>query len=153
MNFKFLKEFKEFAVKGNMIDIAVGVIIGAAFNKVVDVMVKEVFLPPLALMTDGTSWSNKKIVLREAQTGIDSQDVIAIGYGKLFESTIDFIIIGLTVFVVVKIMNAIRNKADDPKNITTPTPKNLELLDRIGDLMEKQLILMEKNQANTNDTK
>ena len=66
MKFTLLKEFKEFAIKGNMIDIAIGVIIGTAFNKVVDVLVKEIFLPPLALLTNGANWENKRVILREA---------------------------------------------------------------------------------------
>ncbi|NNC46145.1 MAG: large conductance mechanosensitive channel protein MscL, partial [Winogradskyella sp.] len=63
---KLIKEFKEFAVKGNMIDIAIGVIIGASFNKVVDVLVKQVIMPPLSLLTNGVNFANKKLVLREA---------------------------------------------------------------------------------------
>lgn len=68
MKFKLFKEFKNFAVKGNMVDIAIGVIIGTAFNKVVDVLVKEIFLPPLSFLTNGINWENKKWVLREAVT-------------------------------------------------------------------------------------
>lgn len=66
MKFRIIEEFKEFAIKGNMIDIAVGVIIGSAFNSVVDVLVKEIFLSPLSFLTDGVNWENKKIVLRKA---------------------------------------------------------------------------------------
>lgn len=146
---KFIQEFKEFAIKGNMVDIAVGVIIGTAFNKVVDSIVKEIFLPPLSLLTDGTNWKSKKIVLREA-SGTEPEPIIeeiAIGYGKVFEAFVDFIIIGFCVFLVVKVINSLRKKADDPKDKSAPTPKNLELLDRIGDLMEKQVkIMTEKGQ-------
>ena len=85
MKIKLLEEFKEFAVKGNMIDIAIGVIIGAAFNKVVNTLVKEVLMPPLSFMTNGTNWENKKVVLREAIAvdGSAKLEEIAIGYGKL----------------------------------------------------------------------
>lgn len=139
------KEFKEFAIKGNMIDIAIGVIIGSAFNKVVDVLVKEIFLPPLSFLTDGNNWSGKKLILRDAfVVGENKLDQIAIGYGKLMETSVDFIIIGFTVFIVVKLMNAMRNKAQDPKNTTTPTPKNIELLNRITELLEKQIEIAEK---------
>ena len=68
---KFLKEFKEFAVKGNMIDMAIGIIIGASFNKVIDVLVKKVFLPPLSLMTNGLNYENKRYILREAVKSYD----------------------------------------------------------------------------------
>lgn len=144
---KLGREFKEFAIKGNMMDIAIGVIIGSAFNKVVDVLVKDIFLPPLALLTDGMSWSNKKLILREAtnQEGIKKLDEIAIGYGKLLESFADFLTIGITVFLVVKFMNKIRSKAQDPKNKTVSTPKDIELLNRITELMEKQVEIAERN--------
>ena len=147
MKLRLFKEFKEFAVKGNMIDIAIGVIIGAAFNKVIDVLVKEVLLPPLSLMTDGINWSDKKIMLREAVL-VDGQTTIqevSIAYGKLLEVLLDFAIIGFTVFLVVKFMNSIRKKAQDPKNTTVATPKDIELLNRMTELLEKQLEIAEKN--------
>jgi large conductance mechanosensitive channel len=139
------KEFKEFALKGNMIDIAIGVIIGAAFNKVVDVIVKDVFFPPLSLLTGGVNLEGKRIVLRETilENGVVKYEEVAIGYGKLIEVTVDFLIIGLTVFLVVKGMNALRKKAEDPKNEEEATPKDIELLDHIAGLMEKQVELLE----------
>ena len=149
MKFKLLEEFKEFAVKGNMIDIAIGVIIGSAFNKVVDVLVKEIFLPPLSLLTDGVNWENKKWIIREAVTtdGVANPEQIAIGYGKLIEATFDFIIIGFTVFLVVKFMNTLRNRAQDPKDVKVSTPKDIELLNRIAELMEKQVELAEQKKS------
>jgi len=146
MKFKLLKEFKEFAIKGNMIDIAIGVIIGAAFNKVVDVIVNQIFLQPLSLLTGGVSFADKRFVLREALivNGVEQRYEIAIGYGKMIQVSLDFLIIALTVFIVVKFMNALRNKADDPKNPAEVTPKNIELLNRISELMEKQVELLKK---------
>ncbi|MFL1895470.1 large conductance mechanosensitive channel protein MscL [Aquimarina sp. 2-A2] len=143
---KIIQEFKDFAVKGNMIDIAIGVIIGAAFNKVVDVLVKEIFLPPLSFLTDGVNWENKRWVLRSAVTeeGVTKPEEIAIGYGKLIEATVDFLIIGLTVFLVVKFMNALKQKAENPKDVTVKTPKDIELLDTIADLLKKQNDLLKK---------
>lgn len=140
MKIKLLEEFKEFAVKGNMIDIAIGVIIGAAFNKVVNTLVKEVLMPPLSFMTNGTNWENKKVVLREAIAidGAAKLEEIAIGYGKLLEAGVDFMIIALTVFLVVKAMNAMQKKAEDPKNVAVATPKNIELMNKTNELLEKQ---------------
>ena len=137
---KFFQEFKEFAVKGNMIDIAIGVIIGNAFNKVIDVLVKQVFLPPLSLLTNGSSMENKKVILRDSviENGKTTVDEIAIGYGKFFEATVDFFIIAVTVFIVVKLMNQLKNKAEDAKDVTVTTPKNIELLTKMTELMEKQ---------------
>ncbi len=146
MKLKLYQEFKEFAVKGNMVDIAIGVIIGAAFNKVVDVLVKEIFLPPLSFLTNGINWENKKWILREAVTenGVSRPEEIAIGYGKLIESMVDFVIIGFTVFLVIKFFHSLRKKAEDPKDVTIPTPKDIELLDRMNGLLEKQIELMEQ---------
>lgn len=146
MKFKLVQEFKEFALKGNMIDIAIGVIIGASFNKVVDVLVKEVFLPPLSVLTNGVSWENKRIVLQEAVVaeGNTISEEIAIGYGKLVEAGVDFLIIGFTVFLVVKVMNNLKKKADDPKDKAEVTPKNIELLHRSTELLERQVQLLEE---------
>lgn len=145
MKFTLIKEFKEFAVKGNMIDIAIGVIIGAAFNKVVDVLVKDIFFPPLSFLTGGVNLDNKQLVLRKEviENGVTKLDAIAIGYGKLMEVGLDFLIIALTVFLVVKFMNSLRKKADDPKNTSEVTPKDIELLHRMTELMEKQIELLE----------
>lgn len=134
-----LKEFKEFAVKGNMIDMAVGIIIGTAFNKVIDVMVKQVILPPLTLMTEGVNFANRKVVLREGvAAGESGVEEVAIGYGALIEALMDFVIIGFTIFLVVKLMNRFRKKAEDPKDKTVETPKNIELLSNLTDLMKEQ---------------
>jgi len=144
---KFLKEFKEFAVKGNMMDMAIGIIIGASFNKVIDVLVKKVFMPPLSLMTDGFNYQDKKYILREAvtnATGEISVQEVAIEYGTLFETFLDFLIVGLTVFVVVKGMNRLRDKSQDPKNKVVATPKDIELLSHLTELMEEQNALLKK---------
>lgn len=138
---KFLREFKEFAVKGNMMDMAIGIIIGASFNKVIDVLVKKVFMPPLSLMTDGLNYQDKKYVLREATVTANGEitvQEVAIEYGILLETFLDFLIVGLTVFLVVKGMNRLRSKAHDPKNKVVATPKDIELLSQLTDLMEEQ---------------
>ncbi len=142
---KLFNEFKEFAVKGNMMDMAIGIIIGAAFNKVIDVLVKQVMLPPLSLLTDGVNFQNKKILLKEAAIANDGTTLteeVAIGYGALGEAFLDFVIIGFTVFVVVKFMNSLKKKAQDTKDTTVATPKDIELLDRLTVLMEEQNALL-----------
>jgi large conductance mechanosensitive channel len=143
----FFKQFKEFAVKGNMMDMAIGIIIGASFNKVIDVLVKKVLMPPLSLMTDGIKFQDKRLVLREKimdPVGQLVSDEVAIGYGALFEAFIDFLIIGLTVFIVVKFMNSLKSKADDVKDKTIKTPKDIELLSHLKELMEEQNKLLKK---------
>lgn len=138
---KLFKEFKEFAVKGNMMDMAIGIIIGAAFNKVIDILVKQVMLPPLSLLTDGVNFQSKRIILRDAVINADGStkaEEVAIGYGALGEAFIDFIIIGFTVFIVVKFMNRLKKKAQDPKDKTVETPKDIELLTHLTELMAEQ---------------
>jgi large conductance mechanosensitive channel len=132
----FFNEFKEFALKGNVIDIAIGVIIGSAFNKVVDALVKHVFLPPLSFLTDGVSFGQRTV------------EEISIGYGKFIEASIDFFIIALTVFMVVKVMNQLKNKAEDAKDKTVKTPKDIELLTKMTDLLEKQNEMLSNKKAN-----
>lgn len=142
---KLFNEFKEFAVKGNMMDMAIGIIIGASFNKVIDVLVKKIFLPPLSLLTDGVNFQNRKIILKDAildASGVTITDEVAIGYGALGEAFLDFIIIGFTVFIVVKFMNQLRNKAQDTKDKTVATPKDIELLSKLTKLMEEQNVLL-----------
>jgi len=138
---RFFKEFKNFAVKGNMIDMAVGIIIGAAFNAVVNSLVKKVIMPPLSLLTDGVNFSNKKWVLREQSAGADE---VAIEYGELFEVFVDFAIVALTIFIVLKGVNSIRDKGEDPENKEVQTPKNIELLSNLEKLMKEQNELLKK---------
>lgn len=138
---KLLKEFKEFAVKGNMMDMAIGIIIGASFNKVIDVLAKQVLLPPLSLLSDGVNFENKKLVLRDAILDASGKIItteVVVAYGRLIEVFLDFLIIGFTIFLVVKFMNKLRNKAHDTKDATVVTPKDIELLSDLKNLMEEQ---------------
>ncbi|MEL7219690.1 MAG: large conductance mechanosensitive channel protein MscL [Bacteroidota bacterium] len=140
-----IQEFKEFAVKGNMIDIAVGVIIGAAFNKIIDVIVKEVLMPPLSLLTGDSSWDKERLILRESvvEDGIATVEEVAIGYGKLIGAAIDFLIIALTAFLVIRFMNRVMRKAQDTNDTTETTPKDIELLNKVAELLEKQNDILE----------
>lgn len=144
---KWFKEFREFAVKGNMIDMAVGIIIGTAFNKVVDVLVKQVIMPPLSVLTSGVNYEDKKLILREAvpaSEGVEAIEQVAIGYGMLIQVLIDFLIIGITVFFIVRLMNRFRRKSEDPKDKTVETPKDIELLEKLKELMIEQNDLLRK---------
>ncbi len=145
---KFIKEFKEFAVKGNMIDMAIGIIIGASFNKVIDVLVKKVLLPPLSLVSGNVDLRDYKIILRPAtidNTGKVIVKEVVMAYGYFLETFIDFLLIGLTVFVVVKFMNRLRRKAQDAKDTTVVTPKDIELLTGLTELMQEQNELLKSN--------
>jgi len=148
---KLFNEFKEFAVKGNMMDMAIGIIIGASFNKVIDVLVKKIMLPPLSLISGGIDLQEKNIVLREAllnSEGVIVTDAIAIGYGALMEAFLDFFIIALTIFIVVKFMNRLRTKAQDTSDKTVVTPRDIELLSKLTELMEEQNALLRSEKAN-----
>lgn len=131
----FIREFKNFAIKGNMIDMAVGIIIGTAFNNVVNTLVKKIVMPPLSLFTDRVTLANQKYVLREAADGVEE---VAIGYGEFLEVMVDFTIIALTIFLVIKMINKLKAKAEDPKNTTEVTPKDIELLASLEELMKEQ---------------
>ncbi|GAK97588.1 large-conductance mechanosensitivone channel [Nonlabens tegetincola] len=137
---KIIDEFKEFAIKGNMVDMAVGIIIGTAFNNVVQTLVKKVALPPLAYLTDGLNFEDKKYVLKAAATNGAGKETseIAIYYGELFEVCIDFLVIGITVFFVIKMLNKLRNKSHNPEEKQVSTPKNIELLNDLKLLMKEQ---------------
>jgi large conductance mechanosensitive channel len=146
-----IKEFKEFAIKGNMVDMAVGIIIGTAFNSVVNTLVKEVVMPPLSLMTNDIDFADKKWILRdgvEEAEGITAIEEVAIGYGALIEAFLDFLIIGFTIFLVIKVMNRFRTKAENPDDKREVTPKDIELLSKMNHLMEEQNQLLKKNFSN-----
>ncbi len=138
---KFYQEFKDFAIKGNMVDMAIGIIIGTAFNRVINVLVKKIIMPPLSLLTNDKTLSDKKIVLREVSDGVSE---VAIGYGELLDVLLDFFIISLTIFIVIKVMNRFRRKADDPDDKEVETPKDIELLSKIEKLLEEQNKLLKR---------
>ena len=144
---KLIKEFQEFAVKGNMMDMAIGIIIGASFNKVIDILVKKVMLPPLSLLSGNINLQDKRLVLRDAVLGSDDsviQNEVAIGYGALLEACLDFLIVGFTIFIVVKVMNRLKKRAQDIKDTTVATPKDIELLSQLTDLMKEQNEILSK---------
>ncbi|WP_281543164.1 large conductance mechanosensitive channel protein MscL [Maribacter aestuarii] len=141
---KLFTEFKNFAVKGNMIDMAIGIIIGTAFNNVVNTLVKKVVMPPLSLMTDDVNLANKKFVLRNATDGVEE---VAIGYGEFIEVLIDFAIIAFTIFIMLKFIKRFKDKAEDPENKEVETPKDIQLLSNLEKLMaEQNKILLKKKE-------
>ena len=129
-------------------DMAIGIIIGASFNQVIDVLVKQILLPPLSLLSDGINLDKKKLILRESQTnslGDISVQEVAISYGQFIETFLDFLIVGFTIFMVVKFINRLNKKAEDPNDKTVSTPKNIQLLMEMNSLLEEQnRILKEK---------
>ena len=118
-----------------MIDMAIGIIIGASFNAVINVLVKNIILPPLSLLSDGINFQEKKIILREAT---EKTSQVSIDYGLLTETILDFLIVGFTIFLVIKFVNKLQAKAEDVKDVTVPTPADIQLLSDIKELLEVQ---------------
>lgn len=136
----FFAEFKKFAVKGNMIDLAIGVVIGAAFNKIVDVLVKKIITPPLGYLTAGVDLADMNWVLKPpvvAADGSVTEPGVVIGYGAFLEAMMDFFIVALTLFIVIKAVNSLKEKAEDEGNKSVPTPKDIQLLSEIRDEMKR----------------
>lgn len=118
-----------------MIDLAIGIIIGTAFNKVVSTLVSKIIMPPLSLLTDDVNLANKKWILRNAT---EKAEEVAVGYGELIESLVDFCIIALTIFIVVKFISRFKEKSEDPDNKEVETPKNIALLSSMENLLKEQ---------------
>jgi large conductance mechanosensitive channel len=138
---KIIKEFKEFAIKGNMFDMAIGIIIGVAFNKIVSSLVNDIILPSFGLIIGNVNFQNIKIVLQEEirdNTGKIIQGLVAVKYGNFIQVVFDFFLIAITIFLVIKIFNKLRKKAEDEKDITVPTPRDIELLSEIRDLLKEK---------------
>jgi large conductance mechanosensitive channel len=130
-----MKEFREFAMKGNVVDLAVGVIIGAAFGKIVSVLVEKVIMPPIGLILGGVDFSNLAITLKEA---VGDKPAVAIGYGEFLNAAISFFIVAFCVFMIIKAMNAMkRKKAEAPAAPAAP-PREEILLEEIRDLLRNR---------------
>ncbi len=127
-----LKEFKEFAVKGNVVDMAVGIIIGAAFGKIVSSVVADVIMPPIGLALGGVDFSNLVIVLKAAA---DQTPAVTLNYGKFIQTCIDFIIIAFAIFLLVKGINTLKRKEEEKP---AEPPKQEVLLTEIRDLLKKK---------------
>lgn len=138
---KFLSEFKEFAVKGNVVDMAVGVIIGGAFGKIVSSIVNDVIMPPIGWLIGGVNFSDLKFTLPAIDTGIEKLEPATINYGSFIQTTFDFLIIALCIFLLIRVINKFTKK-DAPKEPEVPTvpepSKEEQLLTEIRDLLKKQ---------------
>ena len=131
-----VKEFKEFAMRGNVVDLAVGVIIGAAFGKIVTSLVSDIIMPPIGYIMGGIDFNDKKYVLVEGDTAKKVAEV-AIRYGTFVNTLIDFIIVAFCIFMVVKAINSMK-KPEEAAPAADPTPTNEEvLLTQIRDLLAK----------------
>jgi large conductance mechanosensitive channel len=135
-----LKEFKEFAVKGNVVDLAVGVIIGAAFGKIVTSLVNDIIMPPIGLLLGGKDFDRLRYILKE-ETINDAGDTIAavsVNYGAFIQNVVDFIIVAFVIFMAIRAINRMKRKEEAKPTPPPPTPPKEELLlTEIRDLLKK----------------
>ena len=142
---KFFNEFKTFAMRGNVIDLAVGVVIGSAFGKITTSIVNDIIMPFISMLTGGINFSNWKWVLKEAVANaegvIDPATEVAIKYGNTLAIILDFIIIAFAVFCMVKAINSLHRKKEDPAPEPAPEPEpsaEEKLLTEIRDLLKEK---------------
>ena len=130
-----LKEFKEFAVKGNVVDMAVGIIVGAAFGKIVSSLVADVVMPPIGVLLGGVDFSDLAITVRAAT---ETAPAVVIAYGKFIQTMLDFTIIAFVIFMAIKGLNKLRRQEEAaPSAPPEPTKEEL-LLTEIRDLLKQQ---------------
>ncbi len=131
---KIIQEFKEFAVKGNVVDMAVGIIIGAAFGKIVSSFVSDVIMPPLGLAVGGMDFTKLAVTLKAA---VGDAAAVTLNYGKFIQSVVDFTIVAFAIFMGVKAINALKRKeAEAPKAAEPPAQERL--LAEIRDLLKSR---------------
>ncbi|MDY0098967.1 MAG: large-conductance mechanosensitive channel protein MscL [Bacteroidales bacterium] len=131
---KFLDEFKAFAMKGNMVDMAIGIIIGAAFGKIVSSLVNDIIMPPIGALLGGVNFTDLKLTIKAATEAVPA---VTWNYGSFIQVLIDFLIIAWAVFMIVKVINASKKKeAEAPAPPPAPT-KEETLLSEIRDLLKK----------------
>jgi large conductance mechanosensitive channel len=126
------KDFKEFAIKGNVVDLAVGVVIGAAFGKIVTSAVSDLVMPPLGVLIGGVNVTHLKLVLKDA---VDGKPPVTLNYGNFLQAGIDFLIVACAVFIVVKGINRLRRQAPPPPAAPPPPSPEIELLTQIRDAL------------------
>jgi large conductance mechanosensitive channel len=128
-----IKEFRDFAVKGNVVDMAVGVIIGAAFGKIVSSLVGDVVMPPLGVLIGGVDFSDLAVTLRAP---VEGAAAVTMRYGKFIQSIIDFVIIAFAIFMAVKVINRMKKKEEVAPS--APPTKQEQLLAEIRDLLRER---------------
>ncbi|MGC1274626.1 MAG: large-conductance mechanosensitive channel protein MscL [Planctomycetaceae bacterium] len=136
---KLLQEFKEFAMKGNVVDLAVGLVIGAAFGKIVSSLVADVIMPPLGLMIGGINFSEMGWTLKDAVVGADGNvttPAVVLAYGKFLQVVFDFLIVAAAIFGVIKLMNEAKRRMERKAEVAPEAPEvpaDIKLLTEIRD--------------------
>jgi len=137
---KFLNEFKEFAMKGNVIDMAVGVIIGGAFGKIVSSLVNDVIMPVVGLATGGIDFKEHKYVMKEAVMNGEEvvKPAVSLDYGMFIQNIVDFLIVAFCIFMAIKVINRFKKKAEEAPAAPPAPSKEEVLLTEIRDLLKQQ---------------
>ena len=131
---KFLDEFKKFAIKGNMVDMAIGIIIGAAFGKIVASLVSDIIMPPIGLLLGAVNFADLKVVMKAAT---ETAPAVTWNYGSFITVLIDFLILAFVVFMLVKAINAAKKKEEAAPAAPPAPTKDQTLLTEIRDLLKK----------------
>ncbi len=136
-----INEFRKFAIRGNVMDLAIGVIIGSAFNKIVTSLVDDIIMPPLGLAVGGLRFSDYKLVLRPDEIGATGhvlQSAVTLNYGNFIQILVNFLVVALTIFVMVKVLNVLRERmAPEKEKVSSLTPNTeVVLLTQIRDLLK-----------------
>ena len=139
---KVLQEFKQFAMRGNVVDMAVGIIIGAAFGKIVTSVVSDIIMPPIGVLVGGVNFTDLKFTLKDAvmEGGVEVAPAGTLNYGNFIQVTFDFLIVAFAVFLLVKGINALNSrKKEEPAKPAAPAapPADIQLLTEIRDLLKK----------------
>jgi len=140
-----LKEFREFAMRGNVVDMAVGIIIGAAFGKIVNSLVTDVIMPPIGLLLGKVDFSNLFLVLREGKTAgpyltveaAQKAGAVTFNYGMFINTVITFVIVAFAVFLLIRVINNLKRKEQEKAAAPAPTPEDVLLLREIRDALKK----------------
>ena len=142
-----IKDFKDFAVKGNVVDMAVGIIIGAAFGKIVTSLVADIIMPPIGLLIGGVDFSRLAITLKPA---VGAAPAVLISYGKFIQAVLDFTIVAFAIFMMINALNRLRQK-----HVPPPSPPSAQetLLAEIRDLLRAQNAKSEKDSQQVEKTK
>lgn len=138
---RFIEEFKKFAMRGNVVDMAVGVIIGGAFGKIVTSVVNDLVMPVLGVLVGGVNFTDLKLTLKEAV--MDGETVVSpavtLNYGNFLQSTFDFLIIAFSIFMFIKLINKLSRKKEEAQPATSPAPPaDVQLLTEIRDLLKEK---------------
>jgi large conductance mechanosensitive channel len=136
----FFKEFKEFAAKGNVVDMAVGIIIGGAFGKIVASLVNDIIMPPIGVLIGGVDFTNLKLVLKQASVDAVGKEIpaVAINYGSLVNTVVNFLIIAFAIFMVIKAMNFVKKKEEAAPAIPPAPSAEEKILTEIRDILSSK---------------